>query len=403
MWWIRFCDSRNKLGQAAEDMQQAYFESGNNKWNEYYHKMSSLWGQLSGVQYKESTKRCSKMKSRKIVKEAGKKVIPAANGCSIHDMGDCLIVTNKMGLNIGQCRTMIEAEVIADEADERTKERCLSAGHDREWEMYQKMSESSRSKHNMKKMKSRKIVKEADEGYGSDHPRIYVGTYAKYNDGSIDGKWIDISEYNTYEEFVDACRELHADEEDPEFMVQDYENFPERWYHEGGLPTEEEFNKINDYYLMDDNLKRPFEVYVDYTGNDSTDDFEEAYEGQFDSPEDFGYYCVENFGIPDSAENYIDYEAYGRDLTEYWHQGDEDETDAEGEPEDPEYYYDNDGYKVMPYDSDREVGEQYIDDMGGVEQMGRDELARYFDYDGWGRDLLVNDYWEDEGYVFRNI
>lgn len=253
------------------------------------------------------------------------------------------------------------------------------------------------------KSSRRTAMKESTANNGSDHPRIYVGTYAKYNDGSIDGKWIDISEYNTYEEFVDACRELHADEEDPEFMVQDYENFPERWYHEGGLPTEEEFNKINDYYLMDDNLKRPFEVYVDYTGNDSTEDFEEAYEGQFDSPEDFGYYCVENFGIPDSAENYIDYEAYGRDLTEYWHQGDEDETDAEGEPEDPDYYYDNDGYKVMPYDSDREVGEQYIDDMGGVEQMGRDELARYFDYDGWGRDLLVNDYWEDEGYVFRNI
>lgn len=51
-------------------MQQAYFESGNNKWNEYYHKMSSLWGQLSGVQYKESTKRCSKMKFKKIVKES---------------------------------------------------------------------------------------------------------------------------------------------------------------------------------------------------------------------------------------------------------------------------------------------------------------------------------------------
>ena len=89
--------------------------------------------------------------SKKLAKEAGRKVIPAANGCSIHDMGDCLIVTNKMGLNIGQCRTMIEAEVIADEADERTKERCLSAGHDREWEMYQKMSES------------RKLIKENDD------------------------------------------------------------------------------------------------------------------------------------------------------------------------------------------------------------------------------------------------
>ena len=39
------------------------------------------------------------------------------------------------------------------------------------------------------------MVNEAEEGgYASDHPRIYVGTYAKYNDGSIDGKWIDISE-----------------------------------------------------------------------------------------------------------------------------------------------------------------------------------------------------------------
>ena len=56
-------------------------------------------------------------------KEYGKKVYPAANGCTINDMGDCLIVTNKDGLNIGQCRTMIEAEVIADEAEERTKRK----------------------------------------------------------------------------------------------------------------------------------------------------------------------------------------------------------------------------------------------------------------------------------------
>lgn len=209
MWWIRFCDSRNKLGQAAEDMQQAYFESGNSKWNEYYKKMSSLWGQLSGIQFKESTKRCSKMKSRKIVKEA--------------DDGD---------------------------------------------------------------------------NYASDHPRIYVGTYAKYNDGSIDGKWIDLSEYSTYEDFVDACRELHADEEDPEFMVQDYENFPERWYHEGGLPTEEEFDKINNYYLMDDSEKPAYEEYVDLGNGDDPDSFRDAYIGEFSDPEEFGEYAVDNWGMP---------------------------------------------------------------------------------------------------------
>ncbi|MNL78164.1 Antirestriction protein (ArdA) [compost metagenome] len=57
--------------------------------------------------------------------------------------------------------------------------------------------------------------------------RIYVGTYAKYNDGSIAGGWLDLSDYSNKDEFYQACTQLHADEEDPEFMFQDYENIPE--------------------------------------------------------------------------------------------------------------------------------------------------------------------------------
>ena len=250
-------------------------------------------------------------------------------------------------------------------------------------------------------LKFKKMVKEDDDG-GSDHPRIYVGTYAKYNDGSIDGKWIDISEYNTYEEFVDACRELHKDEKDPEFMVQDYENFPEKWYHEGGLPTEEEFNKINDFYMMDDDRKDAYDVYINYTDDDDIEHFEDAYEGKFDSPADFGYYCVDNFGIPDNPEYYIDYESFGRDLTMDWHRGDPDNTDAEGEPEDPDYYYDGDGYQQMEYGSDSEVGEQYIDDIG-LDNLGTDTLNNYFDYEEFGRTLLINDYFEEDGYVFLRM
>ena len=199
------------------------------------------------------------------------------------------------------------------------------------------------------KMKFRKIVKEADEGknYDGDTPKIYVGTYAKYNDGSIDGKWIDLTEYNTYEDFVDACRELHKDEKDPEFMVQDYENFPRRWYHEGGLPSEEEFDKINEFYMMDDGDKEAYEAFLDLNlwDDDSIETFLEKYEGHFNTPEDFGVHAVDVFGMPENAESYIDYEAFGRDLTMDWHRGDEDEKDAEGEPEDPDYYYDSDGYQ----------------------------------------------------------
>ena len=247
---------------------------------------------------------------------------------------------------------------------------------------------------------------ESDEG-GSDHPRIYVGTYAKYNNGSIDGKWIDISEYNTYEEFVDACRELHSDEDDPEFMVQDYENFPRKWYHEGGLPTEEEFNKINDYYLMDDTEQRAYEAYVNYTDDDDIDNFHEAYEGQFDSASDFAYDLVDNLGWEgigsDNLDMYFDYDSFGRDLMFDFHIGDEDNEDSEGNPEDPDHYYDNDGYDMGEYESDDQVARDYIDGLGGVDQLGPDTARNYFDYEAFGRDLCMNDYFEEDGFVFRHI
>lgn len=53
--------------------------------------------------------------------------------------------------------------------------------------------------------------------------KIYVGTYAKYNNGSIFGEWMNLSDYEDLEEFYTACKELHKDEQDPEFMFQDFE------------------------------------------------------------------------------------------------------------------------------------------------------------------------------------
>lgn len=322
-------------------------------------------------------------------KEAGKKVIPAANGCSIHDMGDCWVVTNKNGLNIGQCRTLIEAEDIAENADERTR---------------MKLGLESTGK---QKMKFKKIVKEADDGdnYNGDTPKIYVGTYAKYNDGSLDGKWVDLTEYDTYEDFLAAMHELHSDEDDPEFMVQDFENFPEKWYHEGGLPTEEEFNKINDYYMMGDDRKEAYEAYVNYTGDDDFDNFQDAYQGHFDSPTDFAYDIVESLGWDgigqDNISMYFDYDSFGRDLMYDFHIGDPDNTDSEGNPEDPDHYYDNDGYDEGEYESDTQVAEDYVDNLGGVDQLGQETLQNYFDYEAYGRDLLINDYFEEDGYIFR--
>jgi len=56
-----------------------------------------------------------------------------------------------------------------------------------------------------------------------EQTRVYVGTYSKYNDGNLFGKWLTLSDYLDKDDYYDACEELHDDEEDPVFMFHDYE------------------------------------------------------------------------------------------------------------------------------------------------------------------------------------
>ena len=35
---------------------------------------------------------------------------------------------------------------------------------------------------------------------------IYVGTYAKYNAGSLFGKWFNLSDFADKDEFMEACK-----------------------------------------------------------------------------------------------------------------------------------------------------------------------------------------------------
>ena len=55
-------------------------------------------------------------------------------------------------------------------------------------------------------------------------PSLYIGTYKKYNNNNLSGEWLNLEDYNDFEEFIKACKELHSDENDPEFMIQDAED-----------------------------------------------------------------------------------------------------------------------------------------------------------------------------------
>ena len=69
-------------------------------------------------------------------------------------------------------------------------------------------------------------------------PSIYVGTYEKYNNGSIAGKWLKLNDYDDLEGFYKACKELHNDESDPELMFQDFEYIPNSMIGESWLSDE---------------------------------------------------------------------------------------------------------------------------------------------------------------------
>lgn len=137
--------------------------------------------------------------------------------------------------------------------------------------------------------------------------RIYVGTYAIYNGGSIFGKWLDLSDYSDKEEFYEACRELHKDEQDPEFMFQDWEYIPSDLIGESWL-ADNIFEIIEAIDGLDDDKKEAFEVWLNHGSHDITTQdiidlirsFEDDFLGAYDDEEDYAYEIVDEcYDLPE--------------------------------------------------------------------------------------------------------
>jgi len=143
-------------------------------------------------------------------------------------------------------------------------------------------------------------------------PKIYVGTYNAYNEGSLKGEWLDLEDYNTYDDFMTACRELHADEDDPELMFQDFEDIPREFVGECYIKPE-----FWDYMNCDiaDSVKQAFMYLFDEWNEDRCRD---TYIGEFRNLEALAEDIVESsdmlHGVSDDVARYFDYDAYGRDL-----------------------------------------------------------------------------------------
>ncbi|RWU08179.1 antirestriction protein ArdA [Pedobacter chitinilyticus] len=160
---------------------------------------------------------------------------------------------------------------------------------------------------------------------------IYVGTYFKYNSGSLQGKWMDLSEFSTKEEFYRAAYELHKDEQDPELMFQDMEHIPDSLASESWLSAK--FFTVRDALEgLEEKLHEPFFMWCNNDHYDlSKEDIDElissfadCYQGLYDSQEDFArQYVAEHHQLSEFSLNYFDYESYARDLfcESFWYDG----------------------------------------------------------------------------------
>lgn len=145
---------------------------------------------------------------------------------------------------------------------------------------------------------------------------VYVGTYAKYNNGSIAGKWVDLTAFEDYDEFIDYCKELHHDEPEAEFMFQDsvHDYVFKDMIGEHGI-DKKVFDAIQEYAELEDWQQEVLCAYMDASGLDFFEALSE-YEDKFitDNLSDYAYEIVQEYNIPEFALRYFDYYSFEKDL-----------------------------------------------------------------------------------------
>lgn len=144
-------------------------------------------------------------------------------------------------------------------------------------------------------------------------PRVYVGTYAKYNNGNLFGAWLDLTDYSDKDAFIEAALELHEDEADSELMFQDFEGFPRSLYGECSI-SEDVWSMIETEGEWGAKC-----AFVEAFGSWDTKGFENAYLGPYESMLDYAYEYTESTGMldamPDNLKVYFDYEKFAHDLS----------------------------------------------------------------------------------------
>lgn len=175
-----------------------------------------------------------------------------------------------------------------------------------------------------------------------DEPRVYIADLAAYNDGKLVGEWINLSDYSDGSEVMEKIDELLK-----------------KWSKKAGEEREE--YAVHDYENFSANL------YSEYMSKESFDKVIKSYN------------VSKTTGIPADVIATIVREYNPDDIEEWINEH------YEGE-----------------FNSDTDLAYHYVEQLGGVKELGERTTDMYFDYEKFGRDLSINDFNDYDGHYFRS-
>ena len=168
-------------------------------------------------------------------------------------------------------------------------------------------------------------------------PKIWVADLEAYNNGDLVGEWVDLTDFNDGSEVMDHIKDLLKNWGDKEeWAVFDTENISDSSEYLG----EPDFNRIITAYNIAEERGLPIEVIETFSKNYDLEDADE---------------------LKDAVDSYY----------------------------------------VGEFENDSELGYYIVDEMyGGVENLPKDWLEMYLDYEALGRSEGINSYNDIEGHTF---
>ena len=156
------------------------------------------------------------------------------------------------------------------------------------------------------------------------------GSYNECNERALGSSWIDLTDYNDWDEIVEELEKqgFELDGIDEELFIQDVEGIPCNSQNWDYVHPQNLFETLKASGILDDSYKRDvFEAYLEIRSFRDWEELVDSYGTNWDDNiilypnmdfNDLAYHMIHEvccYEIPKHLENYIDYDAYGRDLS----------------------------------------------------------------------------------------